>query len=69
MADQTVVARLLAHRSSTPNESALDDLVHDTKSSEASAINNEGVASQIRYLLDAGVSEATITATLDGDEE
>ena len=68
MADQAVVTRLLAKCTPTVAESALDDLVHDTKSSEASAINNEGWASQIRYLLDAGVSEATIIATIDGDD-
>ena len=31
----------------------LDDLVHDAKSNEASAINNQGVAEQIDYLVEA----------------
>ena len=34
----------------------LDELVHDTKGSEAADINNSGTAGQIEYLLDSGVA-------------
>ena len=68
MADQAVVTRLLAKCTPTVAESALDFVSCTRSSSEGSTINNEGWASQIRYLLDAGVSEATIIATIDGDD-
>ncbi len=31
----------------------LDDLVHDAKSQEASALNNEGLEPQLEYLLES----------------
>lgn len=40
----------------TEMQIALDDLVHDTKSQEASEINNGGPESQVQYLLESGFS-------------
>ena len=34
------------------SEEGLDELVHDFKSGEAAQINNDGVDSQLEYLLD-----------------
>jgi len=34
----------------------LDDLVHDAKSKEATEINNKGVPTQIRFLVDSGLA-------------
>ena len=41
----------------TLDEEALDGLVHDVKSEEASAINNSGVEEQVRFLLSAGFTK------------
>jgi hypothetical protein len=38
----------------------LDDKVHDEKSKEASLINNDGIESQIEYLLSRGHTENEI---------
>ena len=47
----------------------LDDLVHDMKSLEASNINNEGVESQIDYLLAGGMSLEEIEKAVKVDPE
>lgn len=47
-------------------QEGLDDLVHDAKSREASAINNEGHESQIDYLIEYGCSEEEITEAMKG---
>lgn len=40
-------------------EEGLDQLVHDLKSSEATAVNNDGFQSQVKYLIEAlGVEKA-----------
>jgi hypothetical protein len=44
---------LLAHaRQNHLQESDLDSLVHDLKSSEASAINNGGMDGQLQYIIE-----------------
>lgn len=49
---------------------ALDEIVHDTKSKEASEINNEGIDSQLNYLLQSGFSLEDIkTEILDRQGE
>jgi hypothetical protein len=46
-------ARIEASGGEEPGDDApLDDLVHDLKSREASQINNEGLESQLAYILD-----------------
>ena len=45
-------------------ESALDDTVHDLKSKEASAINNEGTDAQLEYLLESGMTLEAIKKEL-----
>lgn len=41
------------------SEGAFDGLVHDLKSEEASAINNKGIESQVRYIVEYfGIEEA-----------
>lgn len=53
MANEAVVNELLSLI--TEDDSiALDGLVHDSKSKEATDINNEGSRSQLTYLLDSG---------------
>ena len=42
----------------------LDELIHETYSNMASAINNLGVEAQIRSLLEAGTPKTTILETL-----
>ncbi|MEW6545198.1 MAG: hypothetical protein AB1411_16540 [Nitrospirota bacterium] len=50
----------MAKRLDLPDD-ALDSLVHDMKSQEASAINNEGIEGQLDYLIESagGASEQT----------
>lgn len=45
-------------------DSSLDEMVHDTASSHASSVNNEGMAGQIFYLLTHGWSEQEIKIRL-----
>ncbi len=45
---------------------ALDDLVHDAKSSEASGINNAGMPEQVEYLLSVGFEPEEIVERLKG---
>lgn len=42
------------------DEGALDELVHDCKSSEAADINNSGFDGQIEYLIESGMTEKDI---------
>ncbi len=42
----------------------LDDLVHDAKSHEASAINNEGTEAQVLFLLENGYTLETLRVAL-----
>jgi hypothetical protein len=58
--------RLVSSISEGTSEQALDDIVHDVKSREASNINNEGWQSQIDFLLDAGYSEEELREMLKG---
>ena len=44
----------------------LDEEVHEVKAREAASINNEGLASQIDCLLDAGYAEQDIRELLEG---
>ena len=47
------------------DENNLDDLVHDAASNHASDINNEGLESQIRFLMDdCGMSSTSILKEL-----
>jgi|WetSurMetagenome_2_1015567.scaffolds.fasta_scaffold246870_3 hypothetical protein len=46
-------------------EMSLDELVHDSKNAEAADINNDGLASQIEYLLSIGWTEEEITDRLE----
>ncbi len=45
------ILRKLKRSPNVPDDDALDELVHDAKSGEASSINNEGLESQLAYLL------------------
>ena len=51
------------------NESKLDDIVHDIKSQETSAINNSGIDAQILYLIASGFSRREIDTILDTKQE
>lgn len=44
------------------DQETLDALVHDAKSEEASAINNDGKGAQVNYLLESGFTRATLRA-------
>ena len=46
----------------------LDDLVHHSASLAASAINNNGMTSQLEYLLKKGLSKQDILKEFDIDE-
>jgi hypothetical protein len=54
------------------DQDALDELVHDVKSQEASAINNDGKGAQVSYLLESGFTRKTLrtqaAAKLAADE-
>lgn len=60
--------RLVAEFGESSSE-LLDELVHDAKSEEAASINNEGLQSQVDYLLESGYSEQEIREMLKGDAE
>lgn len=62
MIDEATVQALLARM--PEDESVLDCLVHDAFSKQASAVNNGGFESQIRWLLENGYTEADITQEL-----
>lgn len=48
---------------------ALDELVHDVASSEATSVNNEGLDAQLKYLQSRGYDiEAVLEAVDDGTE-
>ena len=44
------------------DESILDTLVHDVKSREASAVNNDGLRAQVEFLLASGCTGEEILA-------
>lgn len=44
----------------------LDNLVHDTADDIASATNNEGIASQVKFLKENGWSDQDIMKWVDG---
>jgi hypothetical protein len=75
MADPESIARIMSvvgtrhgnDPSPTAYEGALDDLVHDLKSEEASEINNNGPEAQVEFLLDAGMTEDEILHWWHGD--
>jgi hypothetical protein len=46
------VEELIKEAQSIEASIILDDIVHDLKSQEASAINNGGVASQVDYIIE-----------------
>jgi hypothetical protein len=46
-------------------EEALDDLVHEFKGNEAANINNEGIASQLQYIIGECIGEDGARETLD----
>ena len=48
------------------SDDQLDDLVHQCASQSASSINNEGMGSQIEYLLEAGATESEIEKIIRG---
>lgn len=60
-----ITARLLQKYTQDDAE-LLDDAVHDVKSREAASINNEGMESQIEFLLDSGYPEQEIIDMLEG---
>lgn len=41
------------------NTDALDELVHEAKAQEASAVNNEGVEAQLQFLVESWGLEST----------
>jgi hypothetical protein len=47
------------------DEDGLDELVHEIKGREAAAINNEGVASQLEYILDSLGAVGAASAVID----
>lgn len=47
---QAILRKLQRSRKAS-DDGALDELVHDAKSAEASGVNNEGLESQLEYLL------------------
>ena len=49
----------------TPLRGDVDDMVYETASERASAINNSGIERQIDYLLENGWSVAEIAKELD----
>lgn len=58
--------QVLEHISTTnAGEMVLDDLVHDVKSREASAINNDGLKAQVDYLIGYGLSPEEIITEID----
>lgn len=47
------------------SETVLDEQVYDMKSEEASQINNEGIRSQLEYVMAGWTNEEDIVAELD----
>jgi hypothetical protein len=75
MVDRDTILRVIADARSAGHDVsnddmalALDDLVHDVKSHEASAINNSGIDTQVEFLLNSGVTEDEIAAAIRGDD-
>lgn len=48
----STVQDLISRAQQTEGCLALDEIIHDLKSSEASSINNEGSSAQIRYIIE-----------------
>ena len=49
-----IVSELYARLDSNQDTDWVDDMVHECKGSEASAINNSGFQDQVEYLLESG---------------
>jgi hypothetical protein len=63
-AAERLLTYLMAQPPETTPDELLDEFVHDVCSEMASKINNEGFATQIRFLLDQGCSERDILDAL-----
>lgn len=49
-----IVSELYARMDTDQDTDWVDDMVHECKSAEASAINNSGFQDQVEYLLESG---------------
>lgn len=65
-ATKQTIAERLSKQYSQDDAELLDEAVHDVKIREAAGINNEGLETQIEFLLDSGYSEQEIVAMLEG---